>query len=260
MPVLVSGATGLVGRALVQALLDEGAQVRAYVRRDDAALRAAGAHLAIGAADDVPKLESALTRAHTIVHLIGGVWPSAGESYDLLNRDSTEAAAIAAHAAGVKRFIFLSFVGASAESPNELLAAKGRAEEHIRSYPFEHAILRLPPIAEGLVGTLLRLGRGRGAGIPGSGKQRVNPVSLADVITAIVAADAREATVKGTWELGGPETMTMREFAEHALPGRRVVRATRLAPRALIQLYGSDMVADPSSPRAPFGLSQPPAG
>src|SRR5213082_2166733 len=167
MPVLVTGATGLVGRALVAQLLSEGAPVRAYVRRDDAALRAAGAHIAIGAADDVPKLESALTRAHTIVHLIGGTWPEPGMSYDLLNRDSTEAAVIAAHAADVKRFIFLSFVGADPASPNEFLASKGRAEEHILSSSFEHAIVRCAPIAEGLVQTFERLGRGRGAGIPG---------------------------------------------------------------------------------------------
>src|SRR5258706_6034493 len=97
MPVLVTGATGLVGRALVGELLDEGAQVRAYLRRDDPDLRAAGAHIAIGAADDVPKLESALTRAHTIVHLIGRGWPEPGMSYDLLHPDSNHAAVIAAH-------------------------------------------------------------------------------------------------------------------------------------------------------------------
>src|SRR6266702_592188 len=154
MPVLVTGATGLVGRALVRELLAEGAQVRAYLRRDDPDLRAAGAHIAIGAADDVPKLESALTRAHTIVHLIGGVWPETGVSYDLLNRDSTEAAVIAAHAADVKRFIFLSFVGADPASPNEFLASKGRAEAHITTSSLEHAILRCAPIAEGICPTL----------------------------------------------------------------------------------------------------------
>jgi uncharacterized protein YbjT (DUF2867 family) len=255
VPVLVTGATGLVGRALVNALLTEGAQVRAYVRRDDSALRAAGAHLAIGAADDVPKLESALTRAHTIVHLIGGIWPEPGMSYDLLNRDSTEAAVIAAHAAGVKRFIFLSFVGADPASSNEFLAAKGRAEEHITSSSFEHAILRCAPIAEGLGRTLERMGRGRGAGVPGRGSQRVNPVALSDLVAAIIAADAREAEVRGLWELGGPDVLTMDEAAARALPGARRVRATRSAPRALLQLYGADMVADPSAAVAQFGLA-----
>jgi len=204
MPVLVTGATGLVGRALVGQLLSEGGQVRAYLRRDDAALRAAGAHLAIGAMDDVPRLESALTRAHTIVHLIGGVWPEPGMSYDLLNRDSTEAAVIAAHAAEVKRFIFLSFVGADPASTNEFLAAKGRAEQHILSTPMEHAILRCAPIAREFGAVIASLGPDARAGVPGSGSHRVNPVQLADVVAAIAAADAREASVNGTWELGDP--------------------------------------------------------
>ena len=260
MPVLVTGATGLVGRALVRELLNEGAQVRAYLRRDDPELRAAGAHIAIGAADDVPKLESALTRAHTIVHLIGGTWPEPGMTYDLLNRDSTEAAVIAAHAADVKRFIFLSFVGADPASPNEFLASKGRAEEHILSSSFEHAIVRCAPIAEGLVQTFERLGRGRGAGIPGRGSQRVNPVALSDVVATIIAADSREAEVRGTWELGGPDIVTMDEAAARALPGARRVRATRSAPKALLQLYGSDMVADPTSAVEQFGLALRRAG
>lgn len=237
----------MVGRALVAQLLSEGGQVRAYVRREDAALRAAGAHLAIGAMDDVPKLESALTRAHTIVHLIGGVWPEPGMSYDLLNRDSTEAAVIAAHAADVKRFIFLSFVGADPASPNEFLAAKGRAEQHITASPMEHAILRLAPIAEGLGETLQRLGRGRGGGMPGKGTQRVNPVSLQDVVAAIVAADAREGEVNGTWELGGGEIISMEEAAARALPGARLVRVTRSAPKPLVELYARDMIADNSA-------------
>jgi uncharacterized protein YbjT (DUF2867 family) len=244
----------MVGRALVAQLLSEGGQVRAYVRREDAALRAAGAHLAIGAMDDVPKLESALTGAHTIVHLIGGLWPEQGMSYDLLNRDSTEAAVIAAHSADVKRFVFLSFVGADAASPNEFLASKGRAEQHITASPMEHAILRLAPIAEGLGETLQRLGRGRGAGIPGKGSQRVNPVSLRDVVTAIVAADAREADVNGTWELGGGEIISMEEAAGRALPGTRFVKA-RGAPKALTDLYGRDMVADPAKAVEQFGLT-----
>ena len=165
---------------------------------------------------------------------------------------------MAAHAADVKRFIFLSFVGADPASSNEFLAAKGRAEEHITAAPLEHAILRLAPIAEGLGETFRRLGHGRGAGVPGKGTQRLNPVSLSDVVAAIVAADAREGSVKGTWELGGSETMTMREAASRYAPGARAVRAR--GPKPLLQLYGSDMVADSSSATAQFDPDQRSSG
>jgi uncharacterized protein YbjT (DUF2867 family) len=74
------------------------------------------------------------------------------------------------------------------------------------------------------------------------------------VVAAIVAADAREASVNGTWELGGPDTMTMREAASRYLPGARIVGASRSAPRALRDLYGTDMVAQRESATLQFGL------
>lgn len=254
MPVLITGATGRVGRALARRLAAEGGQVRAYVRRDDPELRALGVHLATGAADDVERLESALTRVHTIVHLVGGAWPGAGVSYDLLNRDSTEAAAIAARAADVRRILFLSALGADPESPNEYLAAKGRAEEHVRAAEIEHAIFRCTPVWEGLGGTLRRLARRPLIALPGGGRARLNPVALADVVDALVAADAREAEVAGTWDLGGPDVMTLAEAAERLGVSGRRARLPGIAPRALNDLFARDQVADGTAAAAQFGL------
>jgi len=101
---------------------------------------------------------------------------------------------------------------------------------------------------------LTRLARGRGAGIPGRGRQRVTPIALGAVVDAIVAADSREAFSSGTWELGGREAMTMNEAAERLLPGAKLVRATRSAPKALLDVYGRDVVADPSTVQEKFGL------
>lgn len=252
MPVLITGATGLVGRALSARLADEGGQVRAYVRRDDPALRALGVHVAIGAADDVERLESALTQVHTIVHLVGGIWPDRDVTYDWLNRDTTESAVIAARAAGVRRFVFLSFLGADPASPNEFLAAKGRAEGHVAGSGMQHAILRCAPVAEGLARTFERLARGPVVSVPGDGRQRVAPVPLADVVDAIVAADAREAEVRGTWSLVGPEEVTMDEAALGAVGAARAMHVRLLsgAPRALADVYARDLVGDEAAPFA----------
>ena len=76
MPVLVTGATGCVGRALIPMLVDAGGQVRVYVRRDVPEYRELGVKVAIGEADHEGRLESALEQVHTLVHLIGG--PLAG--------------------------------------------------------------------------------------------------------------------------------------------------------------------------------------
>jgi len=54
--------------------------------------------------------------------------------------------------------------------------------------------------------------------------------------------------------------VTMDEAAARALPGAKHVRATRSAPKTLLQLYGSDMIADPSAAVAQFGLALQRAG
>lgn len=258
MPVLITGANGLVGRALAHRLLTEGGQVRVYLRRDDAELRAAGAHIALGPADSVERLEAALTQVHTIVALVGGAWPERGVSYDWLNRDTVESAVIAARASDVKRFIFLSVPGADPDARNELLAAKGRAERHIIEGGMEYAILRCAPIAEGIAATFERLRNGAILTVPGSGAQRFTPVSLVDAVDAIVAADAREAEVRGTWDLGGPVEVTMDELVARYAPGvTRVVHSSALsnAPRAFTDLYAAGITVDASAAVTQFGLS-----
>lgn len=174
MPVLITGAAGRVGRALAQRLLDDGAQVRAYVRRPDADLKAAGAFLAVGDVCDVQRVEAALTGAHTIVHLVGGV--RRGISPDLLNRETTECAVIAAHAADVTRFIFLSCAGASPQARDKHLRAKAAAEAHVRDSAIpEHVIVRARPIAD--------------------------EADLQRVVEALVAADVRDEVTSGTIDL-----------------------------------------------------------
>lgn len=253
MPVLITGATGTVGRALTGRLLEEGGQVRAYVRRDDAALRAAGVHTAVGAADDVPRLESALTRVHTIVHLVGGLFPEPGSSYDLLNRDTVEAAVIAARAAEVRRFVFLSFPGADPDSSNEFLAAKGRAEQHILAAGLEHAIFRCAPILGGEQLARVFARRGPVVAVPGDGAQRWNPIGLDDVVDALVAADARESEVRGTWELGGPEALTLDQVADRVGAGSpRVHRGA--GPKAVAEVFARETLVDASAAIAQFGL------
>lgn len=186
MPVLITGAAGLVGRALAHRLLGEGAEVRAYIRSNDAGLRTMGAHVAVGDVMNVERLESALTRVHTIVHLVGGAWPGRGVSYDALNRETTECAAIAARAAGVTRFVFLSFPHADPGSTNAFLASKGAAEAHVLDAGLEHVVLRSPPVAEWL--------EARGVRAAGA-------IRLEEVVDALVAADARDTPLHGTWAL-----------------------------------------------------------
>ena len=256
MPVLITGATGMVGRALADRLLAEGGQVRAYIRRDDTELRAAGVHIAIGEACNVERLESALTRVHTIVHLVGGLFPARGTSYHDLITESTECAVIAARSSEVRRFVYLSTPGADPDSDNEFLAARGRAERLVLESGMEHAIIRCTPIAESVPRWVRLMKRGPIITVPGTGDQRIGVVPLDEVVEAIVAADARDAEVRGVWDLGG-EPITMRELvARSGVAGRAVfARGLSGVPRAAAEYLGNDIVVDSGPARAALGLS-----
>lgn len=253
----------MVGRTLVPMLAALGGQVRVYVRRDDARFRELGIKVAIGEADDEGRLESALEQVHTLVHLIGGVLPESGVTYDELNYRWTEVALRAAANAGVSRFVYLSFPAADASSPNEYLASKGRAEDSIRASGIEHVIFRCPQMIgpEGrFTSYLRRVRRLPIVPVPGNGGQRLNPVAVEDVTRAIVAADDRGADVQGTWDLGGPEVVTFDELIDVAMGPKRKVHVARLPgfPRALLELYAKDAVADPARTVGHFGLTLTP--
>src|SRR5204863_8976188 len=133
MPVVVTGGSGLVGRAAIRAFGGRSPEVRAYVRRQGAAgpLRELGAKVAVGDIDDVDTLAIVMRGAHTVCHLVGGLdLPDEG-AYERSNVVSVRAALEAAAAAKVVRFLFVSYPGASPAAPNAYLRAKGRAEEAV---------------------------------------------------------------------------------------------------------------------------------
>ncbi|MGH7540807.1 MAG: SDR family oxidoreductase [Gemmatimonadota bacterium] len=250
MPVLVTGATGCVGRALIPKLVEYGGQVRVYVRRDVPEYRGLGVHVAIGEADHEGRLESALEQVHTLVHLTGGIDLDPGISLDWLNLTSTEVAIRAAENAEVRRILFLSHVGADPSSDHPYLAAKGAAEAAVRGSRLEHAVFRCTPIWG--PGSVLSRFIEKGA----TTQARMNPLAVGDVVAALVAADTRDAELRDVWELGGPEQMSLQELAERAGAKRRA-----LPPRGLPKvgaLYLRDRIADPSEAVRQFGLTLTP--
>jgi NADH dehydrogenase len=253
MPVLVTGATGVIGRALVPRLIESGGQVRVYVRREVPEYRSLGVHVSVGEADHEGRLESALEQVHTLVHLIGGPIPGRGVPVEWLNEETVLVALRAAGNAEVARFVFLSPLGADPGSTDRYLAAKGRAEEAILDAPIQRAIFRCAPVLA--PGSALATFLSRG--IPSSARDvRMNPVTVEDVVSAIVAADTREGEVRGEWELGGPEVLSLGDLVE--LTGAKARRLS-LTQRELTALYARDTIADPSRAVELFGLTLTPA-
>ncbi len=210
MTVMVTGASGLIGRALVPILVRND-EVRACVRRPEAAeaLRAAGAKVAVGRFDDADALAEILKRVFTVIHLVGGPSQADDDAVLAANHGSVLTALAAAREAGVSRFVLLSATGASIDSPNRYLRAKGLAEEAVANSGMEHAIVRSTH-AYGAGGSWLAATvEGATASPPfviGDGRQSVAPVFADDVAAVLAAADDQRGTPGG--DLGDRRSRT----------------------------------------------------
>ncbi|HET8710444.1 MAG TPA: NAD-dependent epimerase/dehydratase family protein [Spongiibacteraceae bacterium] len=106
MQILVTGSSGFIGQKLTPQLRKSGHAIISWPRTDDF-------DLAANAADEVPaSWIELLEGSDTVAHLAGLAHQTQShrndEQYFRINRDGTLRLAAAAHAAGVKRFIFLS--------------------------------------------------------------------------------------------------------------------------------------------------------
>ena len=216
MTVMVTGASGLLGRAIVDALVQRD-EVRATVRRPEAgeALRLLGAKVAVRPIEEADELIEILPRVHTIVHLVGGVNQPSDEEIFAANHRSTLAVVTAAKEGTVRRLILLSVPGASVDHPHPFLRAKGLAEEAVLNSGLEFAVLRTSH-AYGLGGLWFAstvMGADHGF-VVGEGSQRVAPVLAGDVAAVVAAIDDRRDPVEGVWNLTGPEELTADEVYE----------------------------------------------
>lgn len=221
MTVMVTGASGLLGRAIVEALVQRD-EVRATVRRPEAgeALRLLGAKVAVRAIEEPDELIEILPRVHTIVHLIGGVNQPSDDEILAANHRSTLAAVAAAKEGSVRRLILLSVPGASVDHPHPFLRAKGLAEEAVVNSGLEFAVLRTSH-AYGLGGLWFAstvIGAEHGF-VVGDGSQRVAPVLADDVAKVVAAIDDRRDPIDGLWNLFGPEELTADEVFQIAGEG-----------------------------------------
>jgi uncharacterized protein YbjT (DUF2867 family) len=276
MPVVVTGANGLVGRAAVRGFGTRSPEVRAVVRNPAAAdgLRTLGAKVAVTPLSDVETLALVMRGAHTVCHLAGGLVADDEEDYLAKNLRTTEAVVAAAEVAGIQRFLFLSFPGAAPDSPNAYLRAKGQAEEAVTDCSPDHVIVRAShvygPGGEWLLAMVERA-RATPAVVLGSGSQRFAPVFVDDVAAVLAAADDRAGVEPGTRGLNGPDVISADDLTDllagkrrhklHASPSlaQRMTRVQRRPlPLAALEVLAADALADPPDAAAEFGVALTP--
>ena len=227
---LLTGATGLVGSALLPRLVAEGRQVRCLVR-DPRRLGAqrVRVQIALGDLTDPPSFRNALRGVHTVVHLAASMRDEPHGSIEELNGIATWRMVEAAERQGVERFVFFSALGASTHHRTRLLRAKTLAERAVREADLR-SIVFAPSIVYAPEDPRLTL-LARIAWLPvmpvcGRGRAFFQPIWADDVADCVVAAlhaqgaGRPEISRHARYELAGPETLSYSEIVRTALRSR----------------------------------------
>jgi uncharacterized protein YbjT (DUF2867 family) len=219
--ILVVGATGRVGGAMVRHLLEAGFDVRALVRSAERGRRllSSGAEPIVGDVTEPETLEPALAGCAGVFCALSA--ETGREAEEVEYRGNVNLLS-AASRAGVSRFVYSSALLAD----HPLAQAVGTLREKAR---FEEILL----VTNGLSATVLRpvmfmetlllALRGRVAFVPGRQRRPVRWISADDVARAAVRAF--EGDVTGRHELAGPDTVTFDEAYRRLsrVWGRRIV-------------------------------------
>ena len=230
--VLVTGASGFIGRALVSELAAAGHTVRAAMRQPADVFARSVEVLAVSDLTRPVEWRALLKGVETVVHLAGIAHSGPGiaaEAYDRVNRLATAELAHAAKAVGIGRLVFMSTIRAQAgPSSSDLLResdephpidAYGRsklaAEEAVRAAGVPFTILRPVLIyGAGAKGNLARLLQLVDNGWPlplGLCRNRRSLLARTNLIAAIEFALKTPATAGQTYIVADPEALTLAE-------------------------------------------------
>ncbi len=230
--ILVTGATGFIGRTLIRQLAETGQPLRALLRPSRRSPRlpvGVPVEAAVVSLADTRGLRAAMSDVDVIFHLASA--ESQGRNANLFATDmqGTLNLVEAAVDAGVGRIMYVSHVGASRGSGYPAFKAKGVAEEHIRRSGIGYTILRSSIVygpedhfTTGLA-WLLRAAPGVFL-LPGDGKTVVQPLWVDDLVTCLLWSLDNPETINQVYEVGGSEYFSIRQVIEILMP---IVRAPR---------------------------------
>lgn len=220
--ILVTGATGFIGRVLVRHLSEAGLQVRVLLRSSPNSPRlprGVPVEVAVASLNDERAIRAALRGVDQIYHLATA--GTEGRRGNLLRTDieGTRILAQAAASAEIERLIYLSHLGADRASAFPIQKSKGIAEEHIRKSGVPYTIIRSSLVfgpEDRFTTILVRLLRGAPGffPIPNEGRTLIQPLWVEDLVTCMLWALQNPEMANQTYEIGGGEYFTLRQILE----------------------------------------------
>ncbi len=213
--ILVTGGTGFVGSHLIKRLAHEKLKTRCLVRKTSNVekLKELGMEVAYGDVTDKDSLKKALEGVETVIHLVGIIVEPKGATFETIHTGGTRNLVEACNEAGVRRFIYISALGARENARSRYHITKWEAERAVIKSGMEYVILR-PSIMIGeggefisMLSTMFR----QAPVIPIiGGESKVQPIYVENTVDCIIKS--LTGPTNRIFEIAGPEQMTYREL------------------------------------------------
>jgi uncharacterized protein YbjT (DUF2867 family) len=229
--ILLTGATGTVGRELLPLLLSSGREVRALVREPRRlGSERVSVQIVLGDMTDPFSIRHAMRGIDTVIHLAATIHDQPRGSIEELNGLGTIRLLRAAERAGVERFLFFSAIGATPFQRTRYFRSKAIAERAVLSAPLDSTVFAPSIIyrpGDPRITLLERLAALPVVPVAGSGQAGYQPIWARDVARCVLAAlDSGATRRKATraadgrrrrYELAGPETLSYDDIVERVM-------------------------------------------
>ena len=224
--VTVFGGSGFVGRHVVRALAKRHYRIRVAARRPELAGflqplgRVGQIHTVQANLRHAGSIAAAVRDADAVVNLVGILYERGRQRFEAVHTFGAEAVALAAAQHGA-RLVHMSSLGASEQSTSAYARSKAAGESAVLAAMPGATIFR-PSVVFGPEDDLFNKFAALARMLPvlpliGGGHTKFQPVFAGDVAAAFAAAVAGETRPGTIYELGGPETFTMREIMAYVL-------------------------------------------
>lgn len=218
--VLLTGATGFVGRNVARELSSRGVSLRALVRRTANIQPLSGlpVQFAYGDVTDPASLEAAAQGSDTVIHLVAVIRERGRATFEAINHQGTVNVVRACQRAGVKRLVYMSNVGARHDQAYPFLYSKWLAEEDVKGSGIPYTIFRSSLMYgsdDEFTRKLAQLVR-TAIVVPiiGAGRTKFQPIAVADTARCLAMSLESPGCVGRTIEIGGPEHLTYERMVD----------------------------------------------
>ncbi len=217
MRIAITGGSGFVGSHLVPLLLESGHEIRVVGRGARSTTLPAGLSPTFGDVVTGEGLEAAFQGADVVVNLVAVIRNQGVQTFDSVNSRGTQHVVDASRAAGVRRLVQLSAIGADPDPMFPYLFSKWQGEQWVQGSGLEWVILRSSVIFGKGDGFFSLLAKAISTPapflvIPGDGTAIFQPIAAEDVARCLLAAVEQPERQGHIYEIGGPDQLTLEEI------------------------------------------------